>query len=508
MRMLEKLRRLVSRRDPPPTLDPGVRIARALAGVAAGRPGAADAVRREMEAARGRGWIAIDAMLRRSLDPIYSAYGNAPPPAAEWVRGVAVPTNAACAVFAALASHPDGYVREAAVERLAAIPGAVPIAPLLLRGTDWVAQVRSRAADALRDRMRPEQAKDWVEALVLVTRLGASGRSDARSLMSEVEAYLASEGARGAVLEGIEANDREVRRACFRSLLRGAEGGAGLIRRGLESSDGAIRAHAGRAAERLPGSAAAGVVHLLLRDPLPPVRAAGVRLAAREPGARAILSHALFDRAAGVRREARAALAGEEPSPLAIYRNALRDGAAPAEPTLLGLSETGDSGDAWRAEPFLSHPRASVRRAALIALDRLAGAAATPALVGGLGDESPAVCRAAARRLAPRIRGVDPRALEACLGAGRPRHVRVAALALLAARDKWEGLPAILDAISDTDGALRERGRELLAHWRTRFNRSAVDPSPAQRTAVLAALAGVEGSLDPETVRWLRFILR
>jgi HEAT repeat protein len=427
------------------------------------------------------------------------------------VRRLPLPRGTEGAVLGLLAAAPSGYVREAAVQRLALLGDGDEVPPLLIRAADWVLPVRSRAIDALRARLVPEYAQHWVRALPLVLRLRGTGRPEAWPLVDEVLALLHAPESRHAVGIGLhDSPERTVRRACFRILLDLGRPALGeLVRLAQHNTDEVVRLEAARAAAALDDGALAELLPRMLADPYPRVRLVALGLAAERMGAPAlpVLRAALLDRAAAIRTEARAAIARLESADLAEYYRERIDPDAPrlAE-AVAGLAETGAAEDADFVAPLLAHARPRVRAAALRALVRLSGDAAVPALTAAVGDESPGVSRVAADALRPRAARVDGSALAAWFAAGHAPHVRRAALGLLATRGKWDGIAWILQACGDAEPTVQATGMQHLRRWHQRFNRSFTQPAPAQQERIRAALEHAGDAIDPAMAKWLRFV--
>lgn len=489
----------------------GDELLTALLGAIGGPYGAraAERLREVVHGLRMAERVRVDERVRRQL----SRYWSQPLPCAgtpEDVRRLALPPGTEAAVLGLLASLPSGYLREAAVQRLALLGTGDELAPLLVRANDWVAPVRARALDALHARLVPDYAPHWVAALPLVLRLRGTGRGEARPLVEGVLARLRAPGSRDAVLRGMGSADRTVRRACFR-ILRDA-GGPGLpalIADALLGADEIIRLEAVHAAADLDDAVLRGLLPRMLADRFGRVRGVALGLAAERLGPAALpaLREALLDRRASLRAAARAALARLEPMDAAAYYRARMGADAPRlDAAVAGLAETGGAEDADTVAPLLSHPRPRVRAAALRALARLAGDASVPGLVRALGDASSSVSRAAADALRPRVVRADASALAAWYGRAHAEPVRRNALSLLAARGKWDGLAWILQACADADPPIRAAGLRHLQRWRQRFNRSFSQPTPAQQERIRAALdEGGADALEAETVRWVRF---
>lgn len=95
--------------------------------------------------AEPRLWLALDIATRRS-------WWHAPGWSSAATERVATGTPSLVGLVVA-SFHPDGYVREAAVARLAEFNEPLAAAPLALRAADWVPQVRDRARLALERRL-------------------------------------------------------------------------------------------------------------------------------------------------------------------------------------------------------------------------------------------------------------------------------------------------------------------------------------------------------------------
>jgi HEAT repeat protein len=420
-----------------------------------------------------------------------------------------LPVGTEAAVMGLLSTHPSGYVREAAVQRLARLNDGAELPPLLLRANDWVPQVRDRARAALHARVVQAYAEHWVQALPLVLRLRVTGRADGRPLVDAVLALLRASASHNALWKGLHARDSTVRRTSFQLLREhGRPALHALVRDALQSRDAMLRVLAARAAAELDSRALDDVLPALLRDPFRRVRMAGLRLGAQRVGTAVLpeLRRALLDRSSTIRADARTALQRLDPMDFAaLYRDHVSANGAQLPAAVMGLAETGEAEDAQLLAPLLAHPRAGVRTAALHAITRLTGDASVPTLLRALGDASPRVSRAAAVALRPRLARADAAALGAWLTGPHPAHVRRNALSLLALRNKWDAIVWILHAVSDAEPAVREAATAHLSRWRQRFNRSFSQPTPDQRERIRAALEQAGDALDLEMIDWLRF---
>ncbi len=322
--------------------------------------------------------------------------------------------------------HPDGRVREAALDAVRTAPELRPL--LVVRCTDWVAPVRAKARAALAE--LPGDALFPLAGLIL--RVSRRERGDfARTLLEDA----LREGPAAGVLALTARPDRATYRLAYRiaverRLLTPME----LAATAATCGDVTLQDLCAEAAAR-PGAApdpdAGAVLDRLLAARAPRVRAAGVT-ALRRAGRHGEAEPFLADRSGVVRACARYVLRQGGVDPLPVYRGLCADPAArPA--AAAGLGECGDRAtDAETLWALLGHPLPSVRVHAisgLRALDVVERERLTPLL----DDPSPAVVRAATRALLPDAAGIPESLLRERSAPERPRAVRVAADRLLRA---------------------------------------------------------------------------
>ncbi|HEV3051459.1 MAG TPA: HEAT repeat domain-containing protein [Longimicrobium sp.] len=471
---------------------------------------AAERLRDEVGALSPAEWARLDELMRARMEGYSGIHAPAWIRDAADVRRLVLAEETGAAVLGLISTHPSGYVREAAIQRLSLMNGGAELPPLLLRANDWVPQVRARAVDALHARRVEAYAPHWVRSLALVLHLRRCGRQDHRPLVDGVLALLRSPAAREHVRGGLASPEGTVRRACFRILLdAGGPELPALLRDALGGDDAMLRLLAAQAAAGLDEVALAQLLPRMLADSFGRVRLTALQLGAERMGAGVLpaLRQGLLDRSPTLRADARAALQWLEPTDLAaFYRAHVIARAAHLPAVIAGVAETGGAEDAALLAPLLDDARPRVRAAALRALVRLTGDAAVPALVRAVGDASPAVSHAAALALRPRVVRAQAAALDAWLGGSHPMHVRRNALGLLALRGKWDAIGWILTTLTDADPELRQAAANHFRRWHARFNRSFSQPGAEQRERIRAALERSGSALPPQDLRWLRFV--
>ena len=378
--------------------------------------------------------------------------------------------------------HPSGYIRELAVRRLVQIRSGAELPFLLLRLNDWVAPLSHLALSAVQERVTPQYAGAFIQNILLVFNLAEQKRHQHGPVLSAVMNLLKRPECDGALQHGLVSLEKQVRRLCFR-ILREADDGRllGTVPQMLADADPALRLAAARSARvTLSDDALDALLPLMKRDSFLPVRREALyacleRLPELAP---AELREALLDSSAAMRGIARYHLrqAGTFDMP-DFYRQAL---AASPVASIDGLGETGTEQDVRWLLPYLSHPRAKIRRAAVRAVSRLDGDNQVEALLAALIDDRPSVVHEAREALRPRLSLLREGALWRLFKADARLHVRRDILALLASLPKWESVPFLVEAAVDEDPVVQEVAGKRLRGWYSGYNSSFVRPTQAQ----------------------------
>ncbi|MGW5114409.1 hypothetical protein ACWEQ8_03005 [Streptomyces noursei] len=358
--------------------------------------------------------------------------------------------------------HPDGRVREAALEWAPGVPALVPL--VVIRCTDWAAPVREQARELLAVLLPGVTTRAMAPLTALVLRMARRRHGDfAQALLKQ---HLA-QGPHEAVTALLTDGDRATRRfghriAVEEQLLSPLQ----LARIAASDDDVVIQnlcAEAALAAVR--EGAHDEVLEPLLGSRQPQVRSAGVT-ALRRTGRCTQAEPFLSDRSALVRACARWVLRQSGTDPLPLYRALCSD---PADENLppgaaLGLAECGTRTDAELLWPLIGHPVAAVRTRAVAGLRvlDLTDAARLRPLVD---DPAPAVAHEVAAALIPDADRLPSQWLETRLAPERPAHTRTAAFRLLCAQGGAVELRAALHLLTDPNPKLRFRAEQAVRRW-------------------------------------------
>ena len=410
--------------------------------------------------------------------------------------------------------HQNGYVREAAIERLSLIGTGAELPFLILRLNDWVSNVRDAAYKAIHSRVKPEYCRKLIENLALLKRVEQAGRIDHKEIIEAINELLQGDKCHALLLESLRSADRFIRRACFRLALDSTiSDSQQLLKLALDNDDTVIRRWGAQQVSAVFDEATFG--HFLDRmrqDRFTPVRREALRIAVKRNSPHLVeeLHTALLDPNKSMREEALYHLRRIAPMDVAaFYRQHLHRA---EEPTLYavisGLGETGSVEDDRLILPYASHPASKIRRAAIKALAELRPEAHLDIFMSALTDEVPNVSRQSLKALSRKTSSVSA-ALVWELFSSTPRvHVKRHALSLIGKLAKWESIAYLVRALCETDQTVVMLSRFAIRRWSIRFNRSFSTPSAEQVARLRDALERCGRLLDEQTQAELWFSIK
>jgi HEAT repeat protein len=218
---------------------------------------------------------------------------------------------------------------------------------------------------------------------------------------------------------------------------------------------------------------------------------------------------ALMDRSAAVRGEARFRLLESGVDFAQVYRDAMAtDNLARFVTALSGLVETGNSRDAERLAPLLSHPTTRVRRVAVRGLLGLGGERYMESGLAVLADEAPSVSSAACSALGPHASAIGGSRLWAALQMASTDHARQNALRVLARLPKRDAVTYLLLAAAESQEALASLGQQYLRRWNAKYNITQTPPTEGQLERLKNVLSETKSVLPAIVTSEIRFSVR
>jgi HEAT repeat protein len=416
-------------------------------------------------------------------------------------------------VIGVVASHPNGFVREAAVRALGRVTDGQEIPFLTIRANDWVPSVAATATELLVTRLELDNRAAVVAALPFLVRMLGRRRQDHRRVSDTVGRVLLSDGGRH-VWDRVRTFETSVRRYVYELVVTAAT---------KADSEGISAALADAVVRRVAIQRLAvtedvepslgALARFSSDDPVPSVRREAVTvLARRDPDRlRHLLPQVLLDRSAAVRALGRY-FVGALHAPLIprdVYVNALSDPSKRGlKAAIDGLGELGSRGDLGLVTRFADATLPGIRRSAIRAAGRLNAGEGVRLAIAALADPSPSVRAAAVGVLRAIAERVDFAAINDFIMAIPASGIRERLLLMLRDAPKWDAAVYLLQALADGEPAVRTRASQLIGSWLSRFNDSHAQPTPIHFQRMREALDARASELPEATVRELRFIVK
>ncbi len=401
--------------------------------------------------------------------------------------------------FAVLASHPSGFVRQAAVEELTREEAGESLPFILLRTTDWVEPVRLVARKILLQKLARPNYDQLDKCLPLVFRMRNALRHQPLAIFEEIEKLGGSRNDQ-ILADGYANNSSAFLRYRFKLAKQyGRLPVDQLIGKASTSSNIGVRLLAcdWTAEAETPLELRDKYGKVLFGDKVPLVRARAFRRIANADPQTYLpqIEHALMDSSAAVQDTARGAwrLLLQQDA-LAFYRTTITQVSLPAAivAALRGLRAEGKLDDESLVRRFLQHNSAKVRREVLRTLVGWNAPDAPDLLSAGLQSVSPSYSKEAASLLSTRPNLLSISLVKELLVNPRHPDARKVAIWLLAAMPKWSSLPLIL--LTYSISAYREQAFVAFKNWNKHYNRNQSAPSKIEASEAVKAFSAIADS--------------
>jgi len=401
--------------------------------------------------------------------------------------------------------HPNGFVRQAAVEHLDLHRSGEELPFILLRLNDWVVQVRDKAVEAIEARLAAEYAVHFSRYLPLVLRLERCGRASHSVVVEKIRRILTLPECLSALRSCLDSTDRKTRRTGLSWLLEATKDGLPeVLKRGMCDEDVVVRYMTARFIRTKLGKDANLAYLELLKKNL----SARVRLEALyacvEHDLPIDLKEFLLDPSSAIRGAARHYLRESGFGDFASY---YRDRLKTEHPAAIsGLAETGEASDAAQIAPLAKHDRVSVSKAAIMALGLLGKEQFLGIFVSLLDSPKAGISRFASNELARIWVHLNPTEIWRVVSSGKTPACKLNALRVLAHFGKWRQLPFLLEACMLPDEGVASSAVKLVNEWLAQYNRVQTRPTQSELAAIWEVLPRAEPVVGPEASRQLGFV--
>jgi hypothetical protein len=371
----------------------------------------------------------------------------------------------------------NGFLREAALCRVAALPAKSLWTDVIERCNDWVPEIRHLAGETVRVWLHDEPVKGLIALLPAFGRLRIQQRSDHSALMAVVEGWISRPEHVEVLARTVthHANPHVVRYA-YELLGRTMEDRQRLADLGVHSADVVTQQRAIRLIDdfQVPVQRAYAEKFLLSRPAF--LRWHGLKiLKSIDPASALERSHLYLLSSHVFLREAAIALCALSKADFqALIVERIQSAGIKFSELSVGLhllSSPGNKAHTELVSQYLDHAQAQVAGAALVGMARLAPERIEVRLLSLLTHTDPILAQAALR--ACQIADLRPSPAEwAALTAATRTLAQAQRILTLAKRvDKWTHLCVLLE-LAKMDGLTLDLCRAHLQHWQAHFNGS------------------------------------
>ena len=399
--------------------------------------------------------------------------------------------------------HPNGYIREQAIQALAKYQNTLPY--LLLRCNDWVIPVRQTALNLLPSVCTKASHAEILFALPIMKKLQRSERCDYTAIFSIVLQIFQNNPM--LLQQGLESEDVRTRRFCI-SLLNHVKDidSAYLTNYIVKEKDPFLR-------KILFQTMPQNVNRLMiskqfLHDKYPPNRILALQYFAEHhiEGTLEIAIQMLLDKNARVRAAARDIVLCHAPH-FDIRQMYLEQLNSHTAICILGLGEVGQIEDCNAITPFLCNPRISVSCAAMIALMRLDAETYVSCITNLLQSEHRKIVKTATLLL-KKNRLYDCETIFAIQNQTSYEYTKIKCATLLFLCGKWKSLIYALAMLGHGYENLDTCCLNKIHQWILHYNRSYAVLSELEKQKILTLLHDKQNFLSTGLIQHILFLVK
>ena len=396
------------------------------------------------------------------------------------------------AVLVVASFHPNGFIREHAVQMLAEYENSLPY--LVLRTNDWVLQVRQATKSAIDTRLNHLSKGELITALPYFEKMKVGKRSrndyDVRNFYKKLSEPEQS----GDLAQGLKSSNQFTRRLCLNALLGTEPLNSSRILDCLKCEKiPFIRYSIYKRLLRFDFPQRQMALDLMLQDKYPRIRKMAFEVLAKQNNEDFIetAKKMLLDKHFEVRNIARNIarnIVGKIECKFdfrGFYINSIKNGLF-LYSAICGLGETGNKDDAFIVWEYLNHDLISVTKATMYACFQLNADEYLPIIISMLDDKRSGVLKQAYKLIKNSISDFD--AIKNMLLDAKQPYCRKRCAEILMMAPKWQQTIFILELFEDNDEKIRKITRLKLEQWLRNFNRSFTNPNKSQTIKIFELL--------------------
>lgn len=385
-----------------------------------------------------------------------------------------------------MSCHYNGFKRESAVRALGNMGDPRALSALLVRVNDWVSEVREVAKESFIKLLTTQNINSVIDHLPQIYHLLKCGRTEHGALIEKVDGYLIEQRSSDFLIQGINSPEKLVARACFNLVIKNKlllehE----LVELGLKNKDVIIRLKCADLLRYVPLSVRTPLLKIAIKDKFMPIRreAFQTQLKINDLNNEELAKSFLFDRHSAIREIAINFLKLKKINISKIYLDAMESSKiASINCAIWGIGHLLLKEHVGKVESKLnncSFPR--VRKQALTTLYQLSYDFMKTILLKSLFDESPSVCKNAARLLSKSEFALTLTDISSIMKKASSTQLYSICFSLSRHINKWDRLIFIINCHSlNLEKIESELLQKEYVHWNQGFNNSGTQPSKEQ----------------------------
>lgn len=411
------------------------------------------------------------------------------------------------AILAFASFHPNGYIREQAIQALTKYNNVLSF--VLLRCNDWVYQVRQSALNSLPQILAYTSGEKIVHALPLMEKLRRSGRCEYDIILPMV-------------LNVFQANDQLIKQGLFSKDVRARKFCMSILNK-LDKIDndyllGYIQCESDPFLRKMvfqvllkTNADIVGITEFskrFLKDKYPPNRILALQYLydSHTNDVFDIAMQMLMDKNSQVRALSRS-IVSQSRAEVDIHQIYLDFLCIQTSISIYGLGEVGDCKDCTLIETFLTNTSVAIVRAAMTALMRLNAEKYVAYITDMLAINQPGIVKTATLLL-KKNRGYDFGKVSEILNRSSNENTKIKCATLLFLSGKWKSLIYTLMLIGSDCEKLDVLCQTQINKWIFSYNRSYAVLSEIDRQTIAELLNRKAKYLKPEIVKQITFLCK
>jgi hypothetical protein len=411
-----------------------------------------------------------------------------------------------------MSTHWDGHKRENAVRRIGLLSDPIALPCLFVRVNDWVYQVRYAAKKSIHQLLTKENTGAFVICLPKLYHLMKCNRDSHGALIKSVEKHLLLEGNSHSLITGLSDDNPLVVRACAlliikHSLLPLAE----LVILGLQHPDIIFRRLVANRMGALTGEALQSAIKIALKDHCMPVRREAFQLSLKLELSEELAEIHLFDQHTSIREIAIKYLSTRNVDVIMHYQKCLlSENVHCVRCAIWAFGHLNVKQERSTVISALSSTHISLRKESITALARLGIADDENRIVNCLLDDSPAVCKIAAKQLRLENVAFSAKDLLEVINKAAHEQTLLSCIGLAKSINKWERfvfLLSLLDNKYEKFIAIDQLASQSIYQWNVDFNRSSAQPTKMQLTQIKSLVSICQAKMSQNMIDSIAFTL-